>query len=276
MLKKLIKYDLKATARSFAPIYVIVMALAILSAIFERVCNTFHSSSGLNVLNVLSGITLVLYFLALFVVNILTLVICMRFFYDNFFKDEGYLMHTLPVTPAKLIWSKVIMSALWGIATVAISLLSAFIVMTVGRGQFSYNWFNFHFGISHWEPMDVGVLLSGILTIVIGIIFIELCICASLCVGSLVPKHHAAVCIGMIIAFCIVHVVLAIFVVAFMQSAPNSNWLIQTFRAIDSRNDGYKQITICGLLAASVYMAAFSALYFVIAQSIMKNHLNLE
>ncbi|MCH4240105.1 MAG: hypothetical protein LKF71_07555 [Oscillospiraceae bacterium] len=276
MLKKLVKYDLRATSRSFAPLYIVLMALAVLSAIFEKICSIFQIRSGIqSPLYVAQCITGVVYGIALFGVCLLTLVICMRYFYDNLFKDEGYLMHTLPVTPAKLIWGKVLTSALWGLATAAISIVSVLIVMA-GNNQVNSNWFHMNWGIWFTKPLDVVALLVLVLTAVISVVFSELWACVSLSIASLVPKHHAAVGIGMFIVFGIIHMILIICVVASCDNLPQASWIMQAYNAAINSQIGMETMAIIGMLIASGYMTIFCVIYFAITQFIMKKHLNLQ
>lgn len=276
MLKKLIKYDMKATARNFGVLYIVVMALAILSAILNAVCSSFPVNDAFNPLHVMQGILGVLYGISLFGVNFFTIIICMRFFYDNLFKDEGYLMHTLPVTPAKLIWSKVITSAIWGIATAVLSILS---LLVVGgeMGRINPRWSDFDFSQFLQHPAYISVALMAILTAVVGVVFIELWICASLSIGSLLAKYHRAVCVGMLIAFGVVHVIIIICIMAAGENVPQSSWIFQLGRTLASSGEdgGYVAANIV-MACVSAYMALFSLIYFVITQAIMKNHLNLE
>ncbi|QNO16862.1 hypothetical protein [Caproicibacterium amylolyticum] len=275
MLRKLIKYDMKATSRNFAVLYIIVMALAVLYSILDKACGNFHFQYAFNPLRVTQGIFAVLYGLSLFGVNLFTVVLCMRYFYDNLFKDEGYLMHTLPVTPAKLIWSKVIISAIWGVATVVISIIS---LMLVGgeMGRINPSWFNINFLGFQQHPIYIGVLLMVLITAVVSVVFIELWVCASLSIGSLMPKHHRAIGVGMIIAFGVVHAIIAVFIIASTVNIQESSWLVQTANALTYGTDGGYKAAILVMAVLSGYMALFSVVYFIITQAIMKNHLNLE
>jgi hypothetical protein len=47
----------------------------------------------------------------------MTAVMMIKRFYTNYLKDEGYLMHTLPVSVHALVWSKMLVSVVWFAAT---------------------------------------------------------------------------------------------------------------------------------------------------------------
>ena len=113
MLRNLLKYELKATARLFLPIYLVMTALAVVTGLLAALGSQVSSIKLRDAVQVCSGIFGVLFGVCCVVLPFVTIYLCMRRFYDNLFKREGYLMHTLPVTPAQLILSKAIAGLLW-------------------------------------------------------------------------------------------------------------------------------------------------------------------
>lgn len=75
----------------------------------------------------LAVLSVLLFSAAVFGGSILAFVLMIYRFYKNLMTDEGYLMFTLPVTTGQLIWSKMIVSAVWLLATAAMDVLSMFI-----------------------------------------------------------------------------------------------------------------------------------------------------
>lgn len=78
-------------------------------------------------MRVLAVLSVLLFSAAVFGGSILAFVLMIYRFYKNLMTDEGYLMFTLPVTTGQLIWSKMIVSAVWLLATAAMDVLSMFI-----------------------------------------------------------------------------------------------------------------------------------------------------
>lgn len=115
MLKQLIKYELKATSRTFAGLYLALMAVVVLLGISMRM-----RIGGDTVQSVL-----VLVYGALCVaIAVVTLLQIIERFAKNLLGREGYLMHTLPVTENQLILSKLLASVLWAVCGVLVGLLS--------------------------------------------------------------------------------------------------------------------------------------------------------
>lgn len=122
MLGKLIKYEYKATARTFIPIYIALLLVAVINRVL-RIGN-------IDVAWGISMIVLVGLFIAL---GVLTIIVIVQRFNKNLLGDEGYLMFTLPVKSEQLIVSKLIISIVWTI----VSGIIAFITFLILLGEVS-------------------------------------------------------------------------------------------------------------------------------------------
>lgn len=115
MLGKLLKQEFRATGRIMLPV---LGALLILSVLANFSIRVLDSSAGSNtVLRILAILVLIFFGFAVFGAMIVTLWLMVSRFYRNLLKDEGYLMHTLPVSVHGLVWSKLLVSLVWFIAT---------------------------------------------------------------------------------------------------------------------------------------------------------------
>ncbi len=138
MLKKLLKYDFRAFSHNLFPLQLGVLASSLLVVIFARlsmVMVTTDSSFTIQIFGVFSGLMGGLLFTVICGSSLVTLIlICIRM-QKNFFGDEGYLTFSLPLTPAKLIWSKVITGTAWIFINGIAVALSLFIVGVFGTTQ---------------------------------------------------------------------------------------------------------------------------------------------
>ena len=115
MLGKLLKQEFRATGRIMLPVFGALLILSVLANFSIRVLD---SSAGSNTaLRILAVIVLIFFGFAVFGAMIVTLWLMVSRFYRNLLKDEGYLMHTLPVSVHGLVWSKLLVSLVWFIAT---------------------------------------------------------------------------------------------------------------------------------------------------------------
>jgi hypothetical protein len=112
MLGKLLKYELKSTARTFIPLYIAIILVSIVQG--------FSLNTEMLKIQGIASMLLGALFIALFVINIIVIV---QRFKKNLLKDEGYLMFTLPVSPKMLILSKYIVSVIWTILSGLVAML---------------------------------------------------------------------------------------------------------------------------------------------------------
>lgn len=113
MLGKLLKHEFRATGRTMLPIYGAVIVLSVLASISGRLMDRKIGSF----LYILFGLIIAAFVIGVIAAVIMTAVMMIKRFYTNYLKDEGYLMHTLPVSVHALVWSKMLVSVVWFAAT---------------------------------------------------------------------------------------------------------------------------------------------------------------
>ena len=122
MLRKLIKYEFRATARVMLPLYLVTIVLALLTrgASLWLELATADMTMGESILGFLAGLVAVAFVLALLATFIVAVVLAVFRFRKNLLTDEGYVMFTLPVSPHSLVCSKLIVSTVWFLGAVVI------------------------------------------------------------------------------------------------------------------------------------------------------------
>ena len=85
---------------------------------------TFDGMLGRNFLALLSGIIIFGFVLALIATFVVAVILAILRFRSNLMADEGYVMFTLPVSTHTLVWSKLIVSAVWFLGAVVVDVLS--------------------------------------------------------------------------------------------------------------------------------------------------------
>ncbi len=126
MLGKLIKYEFHAVSRFLLPLHLALILITFVGRFYVQ-----FALDNINYRFALFHVSLVMFYvLALFAIFVLTYVyLYILRPHRNWFSDEGYLMHTLPVTPAQHIWSKLIVSVCWIIMDLFLLGLSIFLMM---------------------------------------------------------------------------------------------------------------------------------------------------
>jgi len=115
MLGRLFKHEIKATARMFLPIYLILFALAGFTKGIMELDRALDNMLFKSVV----GISMALFWISVVGMLYIALVIMVIRFYRHLIKDEGYLSHTLPVKPWQHVLAKLLAGAVWQVTSIA-------------------------------------------------------------------------------------------------------------------------------------------------------------
>ncbi len=117
MLSKLLKYEYRATAIYFLPIYAMLIIVSCFSYIFRLLGKNANAAlAGINtgkIYSTLLTLSISIYVLLAFALAITTVIVIIMRFYKNLLGNEGYLMFTLPVSVEKNILAKLIPAITW-------------------------------------------------------------------------------------------------------------------------------------------------------------------
>ena len=252
MLKQLLKYEFKATGRTYGGLYLALVALAVLSGFSLR------SSSKDDFASLLLFAYMVVA-VAVAVVSVMTIV---TRFTRNLLGREGYLMHTLPVTESQLILSKLISSVVWMLCSSIVGIFSFAVMMLA----LSLNSAALQQLPELWQKVVEIFRENGLVALVSSI----LCIYAACMIGHQFKKHMVPAGI------------LAFFLLSFLQ-----NWLTEgvssadmlqavsdpTLSGVDVSIAAPSAFTTLFGLAVSI---AFAAGYFLLTRWLMEHKLDLE
>ena len=140
MLGKLIKYEFRATGRSMLPALGVLTLLVLMANVSVRLLDSRAGSF----LTVLLLLVLMAAFIAVVAAELMPIILMIQRFHKNLLSNEGYLMHTLPVSVHALVWSKLIVSLVW-------LLLTNLIIVLLGG-----------LSVMHLLQMNLGDLLNGL------------------------------------------------------------------------------------------------------------------
>lgn len=261
MLRKLLKYELQATARMFLPLYALLVVFSLINHFFLKV--------NISYLNIPQGISLALYFAIMIGVFVITFIVTITRFYKNLLKDEGYLMFTLPVTVPQLINAKLIVAFLWNISSMIVAMLSVLLLIvdpqifgSIGELFQDLGETLQTIGAPAYAIM-IEVILLALLSSIDGILEIYFC----LSVGQLFTRHRV---IGAILAYLGLGVINQIivsvgFVICYLDPIRNA------FAALPE----LAQIQVV-LLLCILYVIIELSVYYLVSYQMLKKKLNLE
>ena len=208
MLGKLLKYEMKASARTLLPLYLGTLIVAVICAVqAAMMVGTGNVNGGWWIegpldSGVITGFIFLLFFALCVAIMVLTAMIVIQRFNKSLIGDEGYLMFTLPVTHTQLLNSKLIASLLWVVVgTIVMGLASLIIFMPVFLAvpdmDWAYFWNEVQYMLSQYNPFSQIALsvVAGLLTIVATILTVYL----SIMIGQMeqCSKYRVAVSVVM-------------------------------------------------------------------------------
>lgn len=275
MLRKLMKYELKATARVFLLLYGTVLALGLLNKFFFMI-DIFNRNLPFPV-ELTAGFTMLMYFFVIGAIFVMTLIITIQRFYKNLLGDEGYLMFTLPVQPWQHIVSKMTVAVIWFIVSVFVTIFSglmigvSFDMLAELPGIFSkvmeefQEWFSFH-----W----IFFFLEFLVLCLAGLCSSILMIYASMSAGHLFQKHRL---VGSFAAFLVFNFLMQLasgFFFVFLDAIGHKNWeLFHHLSLFDSNS--FMPLHI-GMLILIIWPLIIAIAYFIFTNYILNRKLNLE
>ncbi len=206
MLGKILKYDIKASAKMFLPLYAGVLIITLLAKISVE----FISEVDNLLLSILSGTSVVLYIVSLFGLVIMATVFLIMRFYKNFLTDEAYLTFTLPVKTSTLVISKQLNGIIW-------TLLTAVVLAAAVGGMFGKEIWENRVALQRvWEGfceamgefMTPVVSVGMVISIILSLVFNLSTVYASMSIGQMYSKHKI---LGAVLAYIGIYVVINMF-----------------------------------------------------------------
>lgn len=241
MLGKLLKYELKSTSRIMGVLYLAVLVMALL---------------------------------------IITIVMVLQRFYKNLLKEEGYLMHTLPVPTWMLVASKTICSLIWILLSIAVLLASVFVIFLtsmIGHGFALVDWNALHLGdVFGLFRQNAGSVFMTILTGIVQIIRTILLVYTAMAIGAAAKRHK--------VLYSVVTFIVILIIIGIISAVTNMDMLSSSFAVNDANTcisvEAGDGLAIVGymklLLGQCISDAIYSVVFFFVTTWFLKNKLNLE
>lgn len=126
MLGKLMKYEFRATARLMLPLLLLVLGLGCVVNLYDQI---LQSAARSQFTGILWGLLVAAFIFSLFAAVLCAVILMVQRFAGNLMGDEGYLMHTLPAGLSSHICAKLLVSAVWFVAVIAVDVLAVLIAV---------------------------------------------------------------------------------------------------------------------------------------------------
>ena len=266
MLGKLLKHEFRATGRIMGPMYLIVLVTAIGGNISVRLMDQAQS----RILNILAGLLMTAFVIAMIGVCVMALVLMIQRFHKNLMGDEGYVMFTLPASIHQQIWSKIIVSTVWFIATAAAMGLAMFIMaFHVGFMGQILTWLRelLHQLTAYYALNGAAFLVEFLAVCFLGCAVCSLQFYAAMAIGHSFANHKVAFSVLFFFVMQFVEQLVFSFLAAF------SDWF--DWRWFQVNIQGMAAVhAVMGVLCAGLLV--YGAVFYIITAIMLKKHLNLE
>lgn len=268
MLGKLFVHEWKDTWKPLTVLNVAVLVLTVIGMI--TIQNDIWSKANQNRFIAITMVMYILFYIvAVCALSMFTGVFFWYRFYKNLFTDQGYLMHTLPVTSHELVLSKGFVALIWQMVSLFVVMVSYACMafsLVASEGNSLMDVFAELLSEIDLGPKGVYLVVSMILMSVTAMIMSVLLGYASVSLGQLTKKHRlgASVAIYMGIYFVI-------------QTA-SSYATIPFTMMLEKITDEMDMCMIMGnlFMVCFVVTGLFATGFYCITNYIIKNKLNLE
>lgn len=290
MLKKLLKYEFKSTAKTIIPLLLGTLALSVLSAILisiniRNIDSTSENYVSSNALITLFTTLAVFSVIAIFAASMVLVIFLFARYYRNFFGDEGYLTFTLPAEPRTHLASKFIVGFTWTIIGSIVVFVAGCIIVFFGTASsgeiFNINLYNGILEVITALREYIGTsdfilyIIEFILAMLFSACFKLLLIYLAITLGSTVAKKHKILAsIGFFLAINMV--------VSSITSTIASLFLMNSFSGFNESTDSdvifktLQDLPHTMFLFSIIITIAFSVGAFILNSHLLKKNLNLE
>ena len=260
---------MRSTSRVILFIYGAIMIVAAIIGITLRVevnlgnmdmDSLSFAPGAFGATEIILSVLIILYGLLLFVMAIMTVIMIIMRFNSNLLREEGYLMHTLPVPTWALVLSKLIVAVIWMVIAAVVAVASGLII---GLGSGMVGYILRQEGLievlkGFFRMFDASVVQLIVATAIFTVMMI-LHFYFSLAVGNIANRNKILLAVGVFIAARIV-----ISIVSTIVEGP----LFSVFR--------YDGINWSGLMTSSMIVdGIFAVLFFFGTTLLLRKRLNL-
>ena len=268
MLRKLMKYEFQATARTMLPMTALCIVLSVMMSFVFRYGETVSNP----IVSMLFSFLTILFVLSLCAVIIVVLVLMINRFRSNILSDEGYITLTLPVSIHKVIWSKIIVSSVWFLLSMLVVLPLCLLVMFAQVGSLG-NLASFIREL--WNSMTAYYALNGTAIIIEGLVagffsYASFCLMAyaSMAIGYSRNRYKGILSLG---AFLALAFATNLFLV--LATLPFDIDLILSNLALSLGVMGMVHVIFLVVMVISLIACA---VYYFITTYMLKHKLNIE
>ena len=277
MLSRLIHHEWKETWRIPVISFIVIIFLTLVCFICFR---QMEPPADEDSINAGAFVIMMLYCLIISCISmVVTIYIAIRF-YRNLYTDEGYLMHTLPVTPRQLILAKLLVAALWVFVLSMLALWAICCILLFGLPAMALvdmpvvisslmEYFPQIFGMG-----PVAFLLFYVVLSLVSAFSSVLIAYAAVSLGQLFTKHKVMASVLCYIGFTmLIQTISTLLMTPSLTRLVLSQDMVNTASGIPAYFGAYMREILLISMAGSAICAVIS---YILTEYIMRRQLNLD
>ena len=273
MVSKLIKYDFRSYFRLLFPVQLIILGFALINRMIQFFEPPLDSVGGAStVYNGFFISSLVLYIISIIVCIVMTVIVGIVRFYQGMYTNEGYLNHTLPVTPTQHIFAKLLTSFIFCLGGLLAIFLS-FMVITIGDVNIEVFKAFFYLAGKFFARFGANgglYVLEFIILLCVAAFFVFIKLYCCISIGQLAKRKKVLLAFGIFFGIYVVKQIIGTFFAIFVSLNP------QLFDRLGEWIGQHPEPSVhIFFIIMIVYHALFGLMYFLITKHIMSKKLNL-
>ena len=268
MFGKLLKYDFRSMWKQFAFIWPAALALALVNRFTLTLAGNGQFS------DIIAGVAGLVYMAILIAMCVIAIIFVIQRFYKGLLGDEGYLMNTLPVKPWQLIASKLICATVATIVSIAVALLSIFLLAPLSAVDFADAFREavqvFSELIARYHANVPLLIVELVVLCLVGLLASYLQLYLAMAIGHLFGRNRIAMSI---IAYVGINAVISV-----VTTVLGITFFSQFDELLGRLMAGMSDWQIWHTMMAGLilFTAVQAVVFFIVTERILHHHLNLE
>lgn len=272
MLGKLFKYEFKNTSKLMLTIYGVLLAVSVLGALTLSTDAVYYGTAEFSgISGFLTTSMILLYALSVFALFIVTFVYMCIHFYKTMYSDQGYLTHTLPVSPMATFNVKLIVSFVWTFGAVLLMIASILILLTgASRGEIWSSLSSIPIAEMNEALQDLGLSVGGF----IGFLVISMVIA---CLSYLLMVYTCASVGQLFNQYKIVAAIVTGIVIYFVEQIASMIAMFSVIPMMGLENSGAIGLSFTPVIYSSLFLSlGFCIIFYITCSVIVRKHINLS
>lgn len=273
MLKKLIKYEWKSVSFLLLILHVGLLVYSLVGNIGIQIflSGVKRVDEMPKIMSILGIFYIIIYVIGIIAIMIATFFYLVKRIQINLFSDEGYLTHTLPVTPTQILTSKVLV--FWGwMAIDFLCVTASFLILMTNKDSLPQIGQGFRLVWQALSTADGSILISGILMIAAGLAQYMLydtgLLFFSICLGNLFKNHKT---LGAIASFFGIKILTSMVTTGILLMVTPTNGFFGVI--VNQSNGNYGNLFF---IVSLIWYTILGIGFFFGSKYILTNKLNLE